>query len=252
MIAAMIRRPALWPLFAISQYVSGLQITIRHLRSKDDRNPALQRRAHQLLRLDDLRIALRIDHQRDAHRLDSLMHPCIRKHISFVLAMRFAAIGFARLDEVVDSAVAAHERDIRSFAHRDAMRNPVHNQSLCALLPQLAIDRILARVNHVETVGRRRRLHMDVNRVRRLLCSPKPQAPARNRRLAKTSQWSPETSAAANATAPGPAVFTHRALFLRESSATSLCRKDRSCRRSQPNGLHQPRPPAEVLERDRS
>ena len=48
MIAAMIGRPALRPILAIGQNIGGLQVAIRHLRGEDDRNPALQRRAHQL------------------------------------------------------------------------------------------------------------------------------------------------------------------------------------------------------------
>src|SRR5258708_5957305 len=51
MITAMIRRPALWPVLAVSQNISGLQVAIRHLSGEDDRNPALEGCAHHILRL---------------------------------------------------------------------------------------------------------------------------------------------------------------------------------------------------------
>ena len=129
-IATMIGRPALRPSLAVSQYVSGLQIAIRHLGSKDDWNPALQRRAHQLLCFDNLSVALRIDHKGDAHGLNSLVNPCVGKHKSLVPAVRFATVCFSRLDEVVDSAVPAHDRNVSPFAHCYAVRNPTHNKSL--------------------------------------------------------------------------------------------------------------------------
>ena len=125
--------------------------------------------AHQFLRLDDFGIALRIHHERDAHGLDGLVHPGVREDIALVLAVRFAAIGLARLDEVVDAAVAAHGRDIGALAHRDAMRNPVHDQSLGALIPERAVNRVFARVDHVETVRGRRRFHMHADRACRAL-----------------------------------------------------------------------------------
>ena len=134
-IAAVIGRPALRPVLAVSQNVSGLQIAIGHLRGKNDWNPALQGRAHQLLRLDDLSVALRIDHERDAHGLDCLVNPCVGKDVSLVPGVRFAAICFSRLDEVVDAAVAAHDGNVGPLAHRDAVRNPAHNQSLGTVIP---------------------------------------------------------------------------------------------------------------------
>ena len=69
----------------------------------------------------NLLIALRIDHQRDAHRLHRLMHPGVREHIALVLAVRLAALRLAGFDEVVDAAVAAHGAEYR-FARTCAMQ----------------------------------------------------------------------------------------------------------------------------------
>ena len=112
---------------------------------------------HQFLRLDDVLIALRIDHQRDAHGLDCLVHPGIGEHITLVLAVRLAAMGLAGFDEVVDAAVAAHGCNIGAFAHVDAMRNPVDDEGLGACVPERAVDRVLRRVDHVQAILRRRR-----------------------------------------------------------------------------------------------
>ena len=111
-------------------------------------------------------IALRIDHQRDAHRLDGLVDPGVGEDIALVLAVRFAAIGFAGFDEVVDSAVAAHGRDIGSLAHADAVRNPVHDECLGALIPERAVNRVFPGVDHVQAILRRFRFHVHRDRVR--------------------------------------------------------------------------------------
>ncbi len=50
-VAAMIGRPSFRPGLAIGQDICSLQIAVRHLCRQNDRNPALQGRAHQLLRL---------------------------------------------------------------------------------------------------------------------------------------------------------------------------------------------------------
>ena len=93
-IAAVAGRPALGPALAVGQGVGGLQIAVRLLGGQDLRNPVLQGGLHLLLGLDDLRVALRIDHQRDAHGLDGLMHPGVGEHVALVPAVRLAAQSF--------------------------------------------------------------------------------------------------------------------------------------------------------------
>ncbi len=74
-----------------AQRVAGLEIAVRLLGREDLGNPVLQRRLQLLLGLEDLGIALRIDHQRDADRLDGLVDPCVGKRVSNVRLVGLAA-----------------------------------------------------------------------------------------------------------------------------------------------------------------
>ena len=74
-----------------------LQIAVRLLRGEDLRDPVFERGAHLLVRLDDLGVALRVDHQRDAHRFDGLVHPGVREDVALVRAVRLAAQASCRL-----------------------------------------------------------------------------------------------------------------------------------------------------------
>ena len=91
---------------------------------------------HHLLRRENFAVAFGINHERDAHRLNCLMYPCIRKHKPLVLAMSLTTICLGRFNKVVNAAIAAHPWDIRALAHANAMRNPVDNQRLCSRLPE--------------------------------------------------------------------------------------------------------------------
>src|SRR6185503_6292645 len=90
----------------------------------------------------------------------------IREDISFVLAVLLSAIGLAGFDEIVDSAVAAHRCNVGPLAHCNAMGNPIDDQGLGALIPERAVDRILARVHDVEPLGGRRGLNVHADGMR--------------------------------------------------------------------------------------
>ena len=130
--------PALPAAVRLAQRERRLQVAVRLLRGQDLGNPVLQGGPHLLVRLDDLRIALRIDHQRDAHRLDRLVHPGVGEHIALVRAVRLAAQRLRRFDEVVDAARAL--RQVGAVDLVDAVRNPVHDQGLGAAVPQRTVD----------------------------------------------------------------------------------------------------------------
>ena len=84
----------------------GLQIAVRLLRGEDFGNPIVQRRLHFFLGGDDVRVALRVHHQREAHGLDGLMHPGVGERIADVRPVRLAAQRLAGFDEIVNAAVA--------------------------------------------------------------------------------------------------------------------------------------------------
>src|SRR5436305_1748431 len=135
-VATVLRRPPLRPHVAIRKSVGGLEITVRHLRCEDDRYPLLERVSHLYLRLDDVRIAVRIDHERDTHGLYRLVDPCVREHITLVPPMRFPTVRLGCFDKVVEAAIATVCWNVRALAVIDAMRNPVNNQRLSACAPQ--------------------------------------------------------------------------------------------------------------------
>ena len=87
---------------------AGLQIAVRFLRGQDNGNPILQRVPHFLLGLEDVRVALGIHHQGQAHGLDRLMHPGVGEGIADVGFGRLAAQFLAGFDEIVDAAFRAN------------------------------------------------------------------------------------------------------------------------------------------------
>ena len=120
--------------------------------------------AHLFLRVDDVLIALRIDHQSDAHGLHCLVDPRVGEDVTLMASMRFTAVRLARFNEVVDTAVSAIGSDIGALAIVDAMRNPVNDESLGARIPEWAVNRVLRGVDHVQAILRRSGLCMDVDR----------------------------------------------------------------------------------------
>ena len=130
------------------------------LRGQDLRDPVLEGRAQLLLRRDDLLIALRVDHQRQADGLDRLVHPRVREDVALVRGVRFAAQGLRGLDEVVDAAVASPGGDVGAVALVDAVRNPRGDQGLDPGRPERARHRVGPRDHETELLGRRRQLHL--------------------------------------------------------------------------------------------
>jgi hypothetical protein len=141
----------------------SLHVAVGLLRGEDDRNPFVQRRAHIGLRAHDVRVSLRVEHQRDRHRLHGVVDVRISEHISFVLAMRFAAQLLSGLDKVVEPTGG----DVSSLELLDAVRDPAHGQRLHPMVPQRVVDRPLSHVDYVELLCRRRRLDLHFQRGRR-------------------------------------------------------------------------------------
>ena len=87
--------------------------------------------------------------------------------------------------------------------------------SLRSFCPELAFDRILPRVNHIQTVVWRRRFHVHVHPSVPVLCyrgsAKRQHIFARARRM---SQSSPEKQHLRTRQTPGPDVLTQRAVFL--------------------------------------
>ena len=137
-----------------------LQIAVRLLRGQDFGNPVFQRGAHFLVRLDDFRVALRVDHQSDAHRLHGLVHPGVGEHVSLVRAVRLAAQLLCRLRRNCRSRRALLQ--VVTVDLIDAMRNPTHHQGLGSRAPQRAVDFEILGVDRIELLRRRRRLHRHV------------------------------------------------------------------------------------------
>ena len=95
------------------------------LRSEDDGNPFVERKSHAILRSNDVSITLRIDHERETHRLDGLVHPRVGKDISTMCGEWFATKRFGCFDEVVEPTISAARGNICSRALIDAVRNPL-------------------------------------------------------------------------------------------------------------------------------
>ncbi len=79
------RRPAL---FAIVQRVGGLHVAVRLLGGEDFRDPIFERALQFLLGRGDFLVALRVDHQCDADRLNRLMDPGVGEHVAAVPIVR--------------------------------------------------------------------------------------------------------------------------------------------------------------------
>ena len=74
-VAAVLGRPTLRPVLAVGEDIRRLEVSILHLRGQNDGNPPVERVAHPGLSLEDLRVALCVDHERDANGLHRLVHP---------------------------------------------------------------------------------------------------------------------------------------------------------------------------------
>ena len=144
----------------VAQRERRLQVAVGMLRGQDLRDPVLEGRAQLLLRRDDLLIALRVDHQRQADGLDRLVHPRVREDVALVRGVRFAAQSLRGLDEVVDAAVASPGGDVGAVALVDAVRNPRGDQGLDPGRPERARHRVGPRDHETELLGRRRQLHL--------------------------------------------------------------------------------------------
>ena len=149
----MARRPTLGPAAAVGQCVGRLQIPVRLLRRQNFGNPVFQRRLHLLLSLDDFRITARVHHQGDAHGFYRLMHPRVRKHITFLSGMRLATQGFGSFDEIIHPALALSK--IGSVDVVNAVRNPVHDHGLDPSVPKRAVNGVAFRIDHIEPFGLR-------------------------------------------------------------------------------------------------
>jgi hypothetical protein len=130
------------------------------LRGQDLRDPVLERRAHLLLRRDDVFVALRVDHQGQAHRLDRLVHPRVREDLGLVRGVRFAAQRLGRLEEVVDPAVTPPRGNVGAIALVDAIRNPRGDQRLHPGSPEPVRHRVAPRHHRLELRRRRRQFHL--------------------------------------------------------------------------------------------
>ena len=248
----------------VAQRERRLQVAVGMLRGQDLRDPVLEGRAQLLLRRDDLLIALRVDHQRQADRLDRLVHPRVREDVALVRGVRFAAQGLRGLDEVVDAAVASPGGDVGAVALVDAVRNPRGDQRLDPGRPERARHRVGPRDHETELLGRRRQLHLHDEgrgRFRRTVVGRHLDDV-----LARRREGAVVTAAfgSANVTVPGPDTWLHaagarpwsrRGRRRRSATATALparrragrsTRSDRSCRGASPRGQAR-RPPQEAV-----
>ena len=108
------------------QREGSLQVSIGLLRGQNLGNPVLKSRLHFLVCLDDIRIALRIDHERNAHGLHGLVNPGVGEDVGLVSAVRLAAQGLGGFHEVIDAAGTL--REVGAIDLIDAMRNPTHHE----------------------------------------------------------------------------------------------------------------------------
>ncbi len=202
-VAAPLGGPALGPARRVAQRERGLEIAVRLLRGQDLRNPVLERRAHLRVRREDLGVALRIDHERDAHRLDRLVHPGVREDVALVGAVRLPGQRLGRLDEVVDAARA--QLEVGAVDLVDAVRDPVHDQRLDGPVPERAVDPVAPGVDRQQVD--QLRLGHDLHVQRRVDAASRrcrPSASAGRRRAPRTSAVVTGAVASANVTAPGP------------------------------------------------
>ncbi len=147
------------PVFAIAQGEGGLEIAVRLLSGQNLGNPILQRRLQSLLGLDDLPVALWIDHQGHADRFDRVVDPGIGEDVAAMPAVGLAGQLVGRIDEVVDSAFP----EVRIGDLRDAVRNPVDDQGLGPVVPQATVDPVRLGIDQMEVLRRRRRHDLDIH-----------------------------------------------------------------------------------------
>jgi len=157
--------PPLGPAGPVGQGIGGLEIPVRLLGGQDLGDPVLQGGLHPRLGLEDLGVALGVDHEGDAHGLHGLVHPGVGEHIALVAAVGLAPQGLGRLNEVVDPARALAEVGVVDLV--DAVGDPVDDQGLGPRVPERAVDLVVLRIHHVQAVRRRGLLCPDLERGRR-------------------------------------------------------------------------------------
>jgi len=145
------------PMFAVAERKDGLQISVGFLGGQDLGNPVLQGRFHRLLGLDNLPVALGIDHQRNADRLDRVVDPGVGEHVAAVVPVRFSSQLVGSVDEVVDAAL----RQVRVGDLVDTMRDPIDDQGLRRAVPEWIVDPVFFGVDRIEVGCRRRRNYLD-------------------------------------------------------------------------------------------
>ena len=146
----------------IGECVGGLQISVRFLGGENLRNPIFHRLLHLLLRLDDVRVPLRIHHQRDANGLDGLVHPRVGEHVTLLASVRLPAQRLGSFDEIVNATLTF--RQVGAVDVVNAVRDPVHDKRLGPGAPQRAVNLVTLRINHVEPLRRRRGRHLHAQR----------------------------------------------------------------------------------------
>ena len=142
-------RPA--PLAA--ERVARVQIAVGLLGREDLGNPIVDRLLHVGLGGDDFRVALRIDHHCQAHRLQRVVDLGVRPRRTDVFRVGSPGQLVAGLDEVFDAAFG--QSGLLSLA--DAMRDPMDDLALDALAPEGAGQRVPGRLDEIQVRRRWRR-----------------------------------------------------------------------------------------------
>ena len=158
-IAAMLRRPPFRPAAPVSQRIGGLQISIRLLSCQDDGDPFFQSRFHLFLSGDNIGIALRVHHERNAHGFDRLVNPGIGEDVTLVTLMRLAAQGLRGLNKVIEAALSLGQ--VGALALGSTVGNPAYDQRFGALVPKRVIDGVPRGVDHVQPLFGRAWLGLD-------------------------------------------------------------------------------------------
>ena len=146
------RYPALRPRLAIGKRKGGLKIAVGFLRGQDDGNPAFEGGSHMILCGEYLGIAAGVDHERQAHRFNRLMDPCVGEDIALMRAMLLAAQCLGGFHEVVDTTLPC--REIGPLTIGNAMRDPVDDQGLNPSIPERIIDRVWRRIDDIQAAFR--------------------------------------------------------------------------------------------------
>ncbi len=125
-----------------------MDVAVGFLGGEDDRDPLIKLGPHEVLRLDDLGIALRIDHQGVAHRLNGVVGVGVGEGIADVRGVGFAGEFVAGLDEIVDAAVL--EVEVGGGEVVEAVGNPVDDQGFDAVVPEGAVEGVGGGVDGVQ------------------------------------------------------------------------------------------------------